>query len=91
MFLSYYKNSPAEAAVRAVVESWSDGLSQQIGGTAFLHTGKDGKLTILEKKQFGDLSQATARSAALDWLATRTNDFINVFRPAIRAAAAEPE
>ncbi|MCV2870378.1 hypothetical protein OEW28_17325 [Defluviimonas sp. WL0002] len=91
MFLSYYKNSPAETAVRAVVENWSDGLSQRLGGTAFVHMGKDEKLTILEKKQFGDLSQATARSAALDWLTTRTNDFINVFRPAIRAAAAEPE
>jgi len=43
----------------------------------------------LEKKHFGDLSQDATRGAALDWLATQTNDFINVFRPAIRAAAAE--
>jgi len=89
--LSYFKNSPAEAAVRAVVENWSDGLSQQLGGTAFVHRSKDEKLTIAEKKQFGDLSKDDVRGAALDWLATRTNDFINVFRPAIRAAVANPD
>ncbi len=91
LFLSCFKNSPAETAVNAVVEQWSDGLSQQLGGTAAVHTGKTGKRTIMEKKHFGDISQDATRGAALDWLATRTNDFINVLRPAIRAAAAEPE
>ena len=91
LFLSYYKNSPAEKAVRAVVAQWDDSLKEQLGGSAAVHTGRDGKLSILEKKTFGDLSKDSARSAALDWLATRTNDFINVFRPAIRAAAADPE
>lgn len=91
LFLSYYKNSPAEKAVRAVVAQWDDSLKDQLGGSAAVHTGRDGKLSILEKKTFGDLSKDSTRSAALDWLATRTNDFINVFRPAIRAAAADPE
>jgi len=42
--------------------------------------------TFTDKKHFGPLSDPAVQERALLWLAARTNDFVNVLRPAMRSA-----
>jgi hypothetical protein len=52
-------------------------------------TGKDGLPFIADKLRPGNLEDPPVRARAFEWLAERTNTFINVLRPRVRSAAAD--
>lgn len=89
MFLSYTRATVGEQATRRVIaESWKE-IREELGGTVELISDKLGRDLISDARVFGDLGDAAIRRAAIDWLQTRSNDFINSLRPRIRAAVAE--
>ena len=87
IFLSYQKDTPAERATEAVMDRWDD-IGPQLGGQAHV-VERRGRRRIADELHVGDTQQADARGSAIEWLRRRTNDFVNVLRPAIRAAVAE--
>jgi hypothetical protein len=76
--------------MQAIVDDW-DAVKDQLGGSARVDDTKirDGRPTIIDSRQFGDLNQPDVRKRAFEWLAERVNTFVNVIRPRIRAAAAD--
>lgn len=89
LFLSYTRNSVGERATRRVLDDWEE-LRDLLGGSAWLRTDKDRRL-VSDELQLASLDEASERTRGLDWLRRRTNDFVNIFRPRIRAAAYDIE
>lgn len=87
VFLSSHRNTPGDAAMRAIAEDWQS-VGPLLGGTATL-TQKDGRPRIADSLRLGPLDQPQTRERAFDWLAERTNAFINVLRPRVRSAVAD--
>jgi hypothetical protein len=87
LFLSSSRDSPGEYARRVVGEDWAS-VGPLLGGTATL-TEKDGVPLISDVLRPGNLEDPAVRARAFDWLAERTNTFINVLRPRVRSAAAD--
>jgi len=73
--------------MRAIAEDWET-VGPLLGGTATL-TEKDGRPRIGDAFRPGPLDDPEVRGRAFDWLADRTNTFINVLRPRVRSAAAD--
>lgn len=88
LFLSYSRNSVGERAVRRIVEDWDD-VRAELGGTVALLHDKIDRDLIHDEKGYESLSQPTLRAEAIDWLQRRTNDFVSVLRPRVRAAVAD--
>jgi hypothetical protein len=90
VFLSSHRDTPGGSAMQAIVDDW-DAVKDQLGGSARVDHAKirDGRPTIIDSRQFGDLNQPDIRKRAFEWLAERVNTFVNVIRPRIRAAAAD--
>lgn len=89
VFLSYTRETIGEQATRRVVaESWS-AVRDELAGTVELVTDKLGRDLISDSRTFGTLTEADKRNAAIIWLQSRTNEFVNAVRPRIRSAVAE--
>lgn len=84
LFLSFSRDTLGEEAVRSVLRHWPD-IAPQLAGAVRLIDYK-GKPRVIESFKVPSLADETGRSAAHKWLRTRTNDFVNVFRPRIRTA-----
>lgn len=90
LFLSYTRNTPGERIVRRVVEVWSE-IRDELDGSAILFEDNLGRPLIHDSLVAGSFSVRENRDAALVWLRQRLNDFVNVLRPRLRAAAADLE
>ncbi len=71
--------------VRAVADDWP-AIREELGGTVMLKE-KRGRPFISDHIIGCDLDSAEGRAEAFAWLRGRTNDFVNAFRPRVRAAA----
>ena len=94
LFLSYTRNSDGEQIVRRILDDWDD-VREELGGSAhqFVDTGQKSigtpRTLIQDKFNVTSLTTSDGKSRAFDWLRVRTNNFVNVLRPRIRAAAAD--
>lgn len=84
--LSWGKNGIGQKAVELMMERVGTELLGKLGGGAVLGS-KDSTPTLREIRHFGNLSDPEVQDEAASWLAVRVNDFLNVIRPSIRAAA----
>jgi len=97
LFLSYTRGSQGERVVQRIIADW-DAVRTELGGSAHLWIDEAGEKSagsvrtlIVDKQQTGSLADAKERHRAFNWLRRRTNDFVNVLRPRVRAAAADLE
>jgi hypothetical protein len=88
LFLSAHRDTAGEYARRVISEDWVT-VGPLLGGTATMTTGKDGLPFIADKLRPGNLDDPAVRARTFEWLAERTNTFINVLRPRVRSAAAD--
>lgn len=77
-------NSVGEQALRSVTSKWEE-FGDALGGQAQLRFIKETRPVIEEMRSFG----TDEESAVVEWLRSRVNDFVNVLRPAVRAAVQE--
>lgn len=85
--LSGHRDTPGEYARRVIGEDWAT-VGPLLGGAASLGE-KDGLPTISDTLRPGDLTNPAVRARAFEWLAERTNTFVNVLRPRVRSAVAD--
>lgn len=96
LFLSYTRGSEGDQIVKRILEDW-DSVRDELGGTVeqFVDTGQKSasmgppRTLVLDKCKTPSLKSAAGKEHAFDWLRRRTNEFVNVLRPRIRAAAAD--
>lgn len=89
LFLSYTRNTVGERAVRRILEEEWDDIRSEIGGTVRLFKDKMDRELVQDEVAVGPLAAPANRERALQWLRTRSNDFVNALRPRVRAAAAD--
>lgn len=87
LILSSQRDTAGEYARRVIGEDWAT-VGPLLGGTATLGE-KDGVPTISDTLRPGNLEDPAVRARAFEWLAERTNTFVNVLRPRVRSAAAD--
>jgi hypothetical protein len=86
--LSPIKGTLGHHALQRLVAEQGEALLKVLGDEAY--SGEfNGIPSIYLNSDFGDLSDPQVRTAAIAWLADRTNRYVNVMGPAIRAVAAE--
>lgn len=90
IFLNSTRGTVGERAVDAIMADWDAEKTRMLGGRAY-HDRSNPKKPLMDKLQVGDLSDGVVRAQAVEWLAERTNAFVNVLRPAIRSAVADME
>lgn len=95
LFLSYTRGSEGERLVMRVLEDWTQ-IREALGGSVHLYTDVTGRKaagsprTLMQDEfRTGPWTDAEEKEKALAWLRKRTNEFLNVLRPRIRAAAAD--
>jgi hypothetical protein len=64
-------------------------MKEQLGGSVELSPDKLGRDLVIDAITVGNLASLEIRSVAIEWLQRRVNDFVNVLRPRIRAAASD--
>ena len=85
VFLSGSGNGVGDRVLRALAEDWP-AIREELGGSATCRDVR-GRPSIGDRISGCDLGSEAGRAEAFAWLRARTNDFINVFRPRVRAAA----
>ena len=70
-----------EQALRAIARDWEQ-VREQLGGDARLRWAKDNRPVIEEYRALTNAEE----QATIAWLRGRVNDWVNVFRPLVRAA-----
>ena len=95
LFLSYTRGSEGERIVMRILSDWED-VREALGGTVHILEDTAGRKAagptrrlIQDKLRTGPWTDPTEKAKALEWLRRRTNDFLNVLRPRVRAAAAD--
>ncbi|HEY0014065.1 MAG TPA: hypothetical protein VGB79_14580 [Allosphingosinicella sp.] len=95
LFLSYTRGSEGERVVMRILEDW-ESVRTELGGTVRCYEDKGGRKAagpprtlIQDDFRTGAWTDAAEKARALGWLRTRTNEFLNVLRPRVRAAAAD--
>ena len=94
LFLSYTRGSEGERLVMRIIEDW-EAVRKEIGGAVHLYVDKGRKAAgpprtlIQDQLRTGPWTEAGEKEKALAWLRKRTNEFLNVVRPRLRAAAAD--
>ncbi|NYT40577.1 hypothetical protein HZY97_07400 [Sphingomonas sp. R-74633] len=88
VYLSYTRDSIGERICQRLVGDWPT-IHPELGGTASVSLDKLGRSLIEDHLQTGPWTKPAEKEAALSWLRARTNDFVNVLRPRIRAALAD--
>jgi hypothetical protein len=97
LFLSYTRGSEGERIVTRILEDWET-VRDELGGTVHLLEDVAGRKAagaprtlIHDALRTEAWTDEAEKTKALDWLRRRTNDFINVLRPRVRAAIADLE
>lgn len=95
LFLSYTRGSEGERIVMRILDDW-DCVREELSGTARRYEDKGGRKAagqprtlIQDEFRTGPWTDPEEKMKAFDWLRGRTNDFLNVLRPRVRAAAAD--
>ncbi|WP_375394268.1 hypothetical protein [uncultured Sphingomonas sp.] len=88
VYLSYTRDTIGARVVGNVVEDWP-AIAGELGGTVSLHVDKMGRRLIQDSFVSGSWRLPAEKERALAWLRTRTNEFVNVLRPRIKAALAD--
>jgi hypothetical protein len=95
LFLSYTRDSEGDRVVKLILEDW-DSIRSELGGTAHMYVDEAGRKSlgsprtlIQDEFRTGPWDIPSEKERAFVWLRKRTNDFLNVFRPRIRAAIAD--
>lgn len=94
LFLSYTRGSEGERVVQRILEDW-DNVKSELGGTAHIYvdTGRKSPGTprslIQDTFRTGNWTDEAEKQRAFVWLRQRTNDFLNVLRPRLRAVMAD--
>ena len=89
LFLSYTRNTVGERAVRRIVDEEWDDIQRELGGTVQLLKDRMDRMLIQDELIVGPLGVPENRERAVQWLRSRSNDFVNSLRPRVRAAAAD--
>lgn len=101
LFLSYTRGSQGERIVEGILEDW-DTVREELGGTVHVFEDKAGRKSpiseghlprrlIQDEYRTGPWTEPAEKERALAWLRNRTNEFVNVLRPKVRARAADLE
>ena len=61
----------------------------ELSGSAKVELQRDGRRLIIDYITTGSWTDVMERERALAWLRSRTNDFVNVLRPRVKAAVAD--
>lgn len=94
LFLSYTRGSEGQRIAERILEDW-EVVRSELGGTVHIEidTGQKSLGTprslISDKFQTGPWTNPEEKLKAFEWLRLRTNEFLNVLRPRVRAAAAD--
>lgn len=88
VYLSFQRDSSG-ARVNHLLLQDSAEIIGELGGTASIEPDKSGRQLIQDSIRTGPWTIPAERERALEWLRSRTNDFVNVLRPRIKAAAAD--
>jgi hypothetical protein len=95
LFLSYTRGSEGERIAMRILEDWA-AVKEALGGTVHLFEDTAGRKAagssrtlIQDKIRTGPWTDPQEKEKALDWLRKRTNEFLNVLRPHVRAASAD--
>lgn len=94
LFLSYTRGSDGERIVDRIIEDWEIVRAELNGSVEIeIDTGQKSLGTprrlILDKIQTGPWTDPMEKLRAFEWLRRRANEFLNVLRPRVRAAAAD--
>ena len=99
LFLSYTRGSEGNRIVTHILGDWET-IRAELGGTVHIHVDRAGRKSpvaegetprtlIQDEFRTGPWTDPAEKANAMDWLRKRTNDFLNVLRPRVRAAAAD--
>jgi hypothetical protein len=95
LFLSYTRGSEGERIVRRILEDW-EAVRTELGGNVHCYVDEKGskaagqpRILIQDELRTGPWTDPAEKQRAFIWLRTRTNEFLNVLRPRVRAAAAD--
>lgn len=88
VYLSYSRASVGQRSVLRVLEDLET-FRSEFSVQPTVEVGKDERHLLSVTLQSGSLADPAERARAISWLADQTNDFVNVFRPRIRAAVAD--
>ncbi|MHB9833319.1 hypothetical protein Q8F57_000625 [Paraburkholderia terrae] len=87
--LSSNRNTAGDYAMRAIVEEWPE-IKADLGGNAeVFQRSVDGRMSIRDRCTFKNADASEVRKQMYEWLAERTNAFVNVLRPRVRSAVAD--
>lgn len=76
-----------EQAIASVLTDWNQ-IKNELGGSAVLEKMSQGRFRITELKKLSKKPPEAERAASVLWMQQRINDYVNVFRPRIKAAVA---
>jgi hypothetical protein len=95
LFLSYTRGSEGDRIVKRIVDDW-ESVRSELGGTAHIYVDEQGRKSqgsprtlIQDEFRTRPWTDSNEKERAFVWLRTRTNDFLNVLRPRVRAAMAD--
>lgn len=88
VYLSYSRTTVGERVVARVLEDW-DTIRGDLGGSVRIDVDKHGRRLVTDHFQTGPWTNPEEMARALVWLRARTNDFVNVLRPRVKAAMAD--
>lgn len=90
IYLSYTRDSVGARIVERIVEDWP-AVEKELGASIYLEEDKLGRKLIQDRKVTGSWRIPDEKEAALRWLRQRTNDFVNILRPRVKAVLADIE
>jgi len=88
VYLSYNRDSVGAQIVELLLQDWAE-ISLELGSGVQLQENRDGRMLITATHRTRPWTIPEERKAAIDWLARRSNEFVNVLRPRIKKIAAE--
>lgn len=89
VYLSFARESVGARVNEILLDDW-DEIQGQLGGTATISApDRLGRRLITDSIRTGPWTNPAERIRAFEWLRTRTNDFVNVLRPKIKAIIAD--
>ncbi len=88
VYLSYVREGIGARVVDHLLEDWQT-IRDDLGGTVMLQVDRNERRLIRDEFRTGAWTNPTEKDRALAWLRERTNDFVNVLRPRVKAAVAD--
>ena len=85
LYVTSNTNTPGEDALRRIATDWEQ-IKVELGGAPILRFINGRRPIFEEYRPVDDSENAAQRAAQIDWLRSRANDYVNFFRPRVRAA-----